>query len=323
MKLKILVLASMSLLANISHAQEFDYSFKESYEVSTPARLNLASFDGNLDIIPTDGNKILVYYIVKKGGRLMKIDRSELEKELIVTSENDKNTVRISVRQKELNRAFNFNVESIGVHFKVYVPKETACDLVTSDGSISMQGLTSDQQCKTSDGSIEIRDIGGNVQGRTSDGDVRVKQVKGRVDVGTSDGSIRLSSITGDVQASTSDGNIELDKVRGDIVVKTSDGYIDFTEISGSFKASTSDGNIKGSVVELRNELALRTSGGNINVTIPGSLGLDLDIKGESIDVPFKNFNGKFDKNYVRGQSNGGGIPVTLTTSDGNVTLNY
>ena len=322
MKPAILVFIYTILSVNISLAQEFEYSFKESYEVATPAQLDLSSFDGNLDVIPTDGNKILVYYIAKKGGKLLKIDRSDLEKDLIVESEHDKNRVAISVRQKNQYRSFNFEL-SIGVHFKVYVPKETACHLTTSDGNISIRNLISDQELKTSDGSIEVTDIGGNVRGRTSDGDVRVKQVKGLVDVGTSDGTIRLASIAGDVQASTSDGNIELEKVKGDIVVKTSDGYIDFKEISGSFRASTSDGNIKGNVVELKSKLALKTSGGNIEVSIPPQLGLDLDIKGESVDVPFKNFTGKFDKNFVRGQSNGGGIPVELTTSDGNVRLTY
>ncbi|HEX6226037.1 MAG TPA: DUF4097 family beta strand repeat-containing protein [Chryseolinea sp.] len=321
--MKLLTTIMFSVVAiSISHAQDFDYSFKETYDVSTPAQLDLKSFDGNVDIIPTDGSKIMVYYIVKKAGKLLKIDRRELEEDIIVESFNDNNSVRVAVKPKD--RLRNFSIEpSIGVHFKVYVPKETGCNLATSDGDISMQGLISDQQCKTSDGSIEITDIEGNVHGKTSDGDVRVRQIKGRVDVGTSDGTIRLANINGNVHASTSDGNIELDKVTGNIVVKTSDGYIDFKEVSGSFSASTSDGNIRGSVVELKDELSLRTSGGNINVSIPGQLGLDLDIKGESIDVPFKNFTGKFDKTYVRGQSNGGGIPVILSTSDGNVTLKY
>jgi DUF4097 and DUF4098 domain-containing protein YvlB len=322
MKRTLSILIHSLLAVVICHAQEFDYSFKESYAVSGPVSLNLKSFDGNLDVIPSDGNKILVYYIVKKGGKLLKIDRSELENDLIVDSHHDNNSVRISVRQKDHYRPFNFE-SSIGVHFKVYVPKETACELVTSDGNISLHGLISDQECKTSDGTIEISDIGGNVLGKTSDGDVRVTKVKGDVDVATSDGTIRLAGIMGNVEASTSDGNIELDKVTGDIGVKTSDGSINFKEISGSFRASTSDGNIRGNVVGLKKELALKTSGGNIDVSIPGQLGLDLDIKGESIDVPFKNFTGKFDKTFVRGQSNGGGIPVVLSTSDGNVTLEY
>ena len=83
MKLTILVFLCSIFAVSISYAQEFDYSFKESYEVSTPAQLDLSSFDGNLDVIPTDGNKILVYYIVKKGGKLLKIDRRSWRKSLL------------------------------------------------------------------------------------------------------------------------------------------------------------------------------------------------------------------------------------------------
>jgi DUF4097 and DUF4098 domain-containing protein YvlB len=259
---------------------------------------------------------------VKKGPKLLKIDRNELEQEHIVESNKTSNSVQIRVRRRHENRSFNFE-QTIGVHFKVYVPKETACLLKTSDGDISLSKLISDQECRTSDGSITIADVSGNVTGRTSDGDVRIKQIKGGVDVGTSDGNIVLAGVAGDVQASTSDGNIDLDKVNGNIVAKTSDGSIGFREISGSFRASTSDGNIKGNVTELKKELSLKTSDGNIDVRVPADLGLDLDIKAESIDVPFKNFTGKFDKKFVRGQSNGGGIPVVLSTSGGSVTLSY
>jgi hypothetical protein len=307
---------------SLCQAQDFDYSFKENYEVSLPARLALSSSDGNLDIIPSDGNKIQVFYIVKKANKVLKINREELEKDFIVEVVHANNSLKIIVKNK--NDFRNFNIDfSINVHFKVYVPKETSCDLHTSDGNISFSGLVSDQQCKTSDGNIHIENITGNVKGGTSDGNIHVKDIQGIVDVGTSDGTIELEKIRGNVQASTSDGNIKLDQVKGDIAVKTSDGYIEFREISGSFKAATSDGNIKGNVVELRNQLTLTTSGGNIDVTIPHELGLDLDIKGESIDVPFKNFSGKFDENFVRGKSNGGGIPVVLSTSDGNVKLTY
>lgn len=318
----ILLLLLFGILSTPLHGQDFDYSFKETYNVSTPAKLDLSSFDGNLDIIPIEGNKIQVYYIVRKAGKFLKINREELEEELIVETENSSNNLRISVRNKDDYRPFNFKLD-MGVSFKVYVPKETSCYLVTSDGNVSIAGLNADQQFKTSDGSIEVIEVSGDVTGKTSDGDVHIRKIKGNVDVQTSDGTIELETVGGDVHASTSDGNIKLNKVKGDIAVKTSDGYIDFREISGSFRASTSDGNIRGNVVDLKKELTLKTSDGNIEVTLPQALGLDLDIKGESIDVPFKNFTGKFDETYVRGQSNGGGIPVMLSTSGGNVRLIY
>ena len=300
--------------------QDFDYSFKETYKISSPAELELSSSDGSLDIIPSDGNQIQVFYIVRKGGKLLKIDRDKLEEDFIVETRSTANTVVIVVKEKRKYQGLNFDYGT-SVGFKVYVPKETMCRLTTSDGNITITGLNGDQQLKTSDGYIELAEISGSITGRTSDGDVRIRKIKGNVDIQTSDGTIELETVGGDVQASTSDGNIRLYRIKGDIAVRTSDGYIDFKEISGSFKASTSDGNIKGNVVELRKELTLKTSDGNIEVTLPEQLGLDLDIKAESIDVPFKNFTGKFDKTFVRGQSNGGGIPVVLTTSGGNVRL--
>src|SRR5688572_2515998 len=205
MKPLIPFLVGSFLLVLTTHAQDFEYSFKETYDVATPVRLHLASFDGNLEIIPTDGNKITAYYIVKKGMKLQKIDRNELEQELIVETSQTKNSVEIMVRRKNEDRAFNFDSQ-IAVNFKVYVPRETACVLKTSDGDISLSGLTSDQECKTSDGSISIANVSGDVNGKTSDGDVRLKEVKGRVDIGTSDGNIVLYSIAGDVHGSTSDG---------------------------------------------------------------------------------------------------------------------
>lgn len=314
----LLICALVSLSTAI--AQDFDYSFKETYKVSAPAQLGLSSSDGSLDIIPSEGNEIQVFYIVRRAGKLLKINREKLEEDFIVETESSSNAVKISVKDKRQNQVFNFDYET-SVGFKVYVPKETMCNLATSDGNITITGLNGDQHLKTSDGSIELADISGSVTGRTSDGDVHIRKIRGNVDIQTSDGTIELETVGGDVQASTSDGNIRLNRIKGDIGVKTSDGYIDFKEISGSFKATTSDGNIRGTVVELRRELTLKTSDGNIEVTLPEQLGLDLDIKAESIDVPFKNFTGKFDKTFVRGQSNGGGIPVVLTTSGGNVRL--
>ena len=301
-------------------AQDFDYSFAQTYKVSTPAKLDLSSSDGHLDIIPSSGNEIRVFYIVRRAGQLVKTDLKKLEEDFDIEIESASNAVKIIVKDKRQYKLFSFE-HSLSVGFMVFVPLETMCNLITSDGNINITGLSGDQRLRTSDGSIEVAEITGNISGRTSDGDVHVRKIKGAVDMQTSDGTIAIESIGGDVTAATSDGNIRLNRVKGDIAVKTSDGYIDFKEISGPFKASTSDGNIRGTVSELRKELTLRTSDGNIDVTLPEQLGLDLDIKAESIDVPFKNFTGKFDKTFVRGQSNGGGIPVVLTTSGGNVRL--
>jgi hypothetical protein len=289
--------------------------------VSTPVALEVSSFDGNIDVLPASGNEIEVFYIARKNGRVLKITREELEKEVVLHVEPEKNGLNIQVKSRFENQSWFNSTDQVHVSFRILTPKQTACVLHTSDGNVAVEGLTSDQRIKTSDGNIKVAQINGSVTGNTSDGNVSILDIKGSVETGTSDGNIRLENIMGNIQSSTSDGNIELTNVKGDIYAKTSDGDIYFTNVSGSLKGNTSDGNIRGSFVELKKELTARTGDGNISIKIPGNLGLDLDIRGESLNVPLNNFSGKSEKKSIQGKSNGGGIAVNLTTSDGSITL--
>jgi DUF4097 and DUF4098 domain-containing protein YvlB len=316
-----LTLAVCILCTSASMSQDFEYSFKEDYKVSIPARLALSSFDGNIEIIPSDGNVIQVYYIVKKDIRLMRIGRAELEKELIVEVDHDNDRLEISVKPKD-NWTFNWR-DRMNVHFKVYVPTQTSCDLNTSDGNVALSGLSGPQQFRTSDGNIRVSEIGGDIRGSTSDGNILAERIKGSAELKTSDGDLILENIAGNVRSSTSDGNIRIMKVNGDISLRTSDGDISFETISGSLEAVTSDGNVKGNMADLRNQLTVRTSDGNIDLIIPEGLGLNLNIKGESLQVPLTNFTGHSDDERIEGQLNGGGVAVNLVTSDGRVKLSH
>jgi DUF4097 and DUF4098 domain-containing protein YvlB len=322
MKTLTLLLAGFVLSISAVRAQDQDHSFKESYAVASPARLTISSHDGNIHVMQAKGSGIEVFYIVRKDNRILKISREELEKEVTLEVIKDQNSLVINARYKNIKPSFN-SKDRMSVSFNIYVPKETSCDLVSSDGNISLEGLISTQRCKTSDGNIDITDVTGDVTGNTSDGNVEVNGINGSVKVGTSDGNIRLDNIQGDVQCVTSDGNINLFKIAGNTSARTSDGHISFKELSGSFNASTSDGSVRGNIIALKTQLSIKTGDGNIDVTIPSNLGLDLDIKGESIHVPLTNFSGRSDDKVIQGKTNGGGIAVMLSTSDGNVTLNY
>src|SRR5687767_4382806 len=78
-------------------AQELDYSFREKYTVSLPAQISIASFDGNIEVIPSANEQIQVYYIVKRNNKLLNISRKELEQELIVEVFAENNSLKIKV----------------------------------------------------------------------------------------------------------------------------------------------------------------------------------------------------------------------------------
>lgn len=302
-------------------AQDARYSFKESYDLGAGAQVSVSSSDGNIEALSFEGNKADIFYIVKKHNKILEISRQELEKELTLEVVHSGNSLSIVVKYKNEFQSLNWNDKMV-VSFRLQLPQETSCDLRTSDGNISMKGLKNNQKCKTSDGDLNISDIGGSLTAATSDGNITIKKVNGDVEAKTSDGNINIESIKGDASASTSDGNISVYDLSGTTILKTSDGDILFKDLTGSLTATTSDGNVGGNLLRLTKELTIRTSDGNITVAIPDKLGLDLDIKGESLNIPLTNFSGRSDEKIIRGKSNGGGIPVNLSTS-GNVKLSY
>jgi hypothetical protein len=282
-----------------ARAQENDHSFSDTFKVSQPAQLVVSSDDGNIEVLPSDKSHIEVYYILRKNNKLLKISRVDLKKEVTLVVTSSANGANISISYpSNLGRKLSDGLTStnwnnrIVVNLKIYVPKQTACNLRTSDGNIRLDGLSSNQVFKTSDGNIHVSNIKGSVKGHTSDGNIVSEDIRGPVDLKTSDGDISLEDIAGNVSSSTSDGKMQATNIKGDLSLKTSDGHIQFSAVEGSVFAHTSDGSIKGDIIKLHKELTLETGDGNIDVTIPDGLGLQLDIKAESIHTSLKNFQG-------------------------------
>lgn len=317
--MKFLPLIVCLLIVSTVAAQDARFSFKESYTLTQPSQLSISSSDGDIEVVNIEGTNTDVFFIVKKHNKVLSMNRAALEKELNLTIEKTDNSLTIAVKYPNTQGMIDWR-ERVTVSFRVQAPKGTSCDLRTSDGNISLAGLTPDQKMRTSDGDIKVENVKGAVWASTSDGNITAHNVGGMLEVKTSDGDIHVSEVFAGASASTSDGNITITKAKGDIRAKTSDGDISFQDLEGALTASTSDGNIRGNIQRLTKELSAHTSDGNINISVPANLGLDLDIKGESLDVPLTNFSGRSDKKRIQGKSNGGGIPVNLSTS-GNVRL--
>jgi len=232
------------------------------------------------------------------------------------------------------------NEKGISIGFKVYAPRAVSTNLKTSGGSIKIASLTGEQNFTTSGGSLKVDDLEGAIHGRTSGGSIEVtncrkdielvtsggsikaSDLKGRIDLKTSGGSITLNSLNGEIEAITSGGSVRGDGITGTLNTGTSGGSVRLANVSGSLKASTSAGSVEVSMTELGKYLDLSSSAGSIRVTMPMDKGLDLNLKGNKVNIPLKNFDGNAEKDRVSGKMNGGGIPVTLSASSGSVYVN-
>jgi hypothetical protein len=230
--------------------------------------------------------------------------------------------------------------KGISIGFKVYTPRNVTTNLKTSGGSIRIASLNGEQNFTTSGGSLKVEDLSGIIHGRTSGGSIEVvncskeinletsggsikaTELKGKVELNTSGGSIQLHNINGDIVAHTSGGSIKGENISGALDTGTSGGSVRLANVSGSLKASTSAGSVEVEMTKLGKYVDISSSAGSVRVTMPLDAGMDLDLKGNKVSIPLKNFDGRVEKEYVRGKMNGGGIPVTLSASSGSVYVN-
>ena len=319
MKSAVLISVLFFLIGTLGQAQENKFSFKEQYDISSPAKLEISTGDGDIQVLPGEKGIIIVFYIVHKGNNFVNISKEELETHVIIDITHNESLLDISVKNRNKN---NWN-NQYNVSFEIYTPIQTSCNLKSSDGDIKLSGLNADQKCKTSDGDIRIKKINGYVDLHTSDGDINAFVNNGDADMETSDGDIHAESIEGTAQITTSDGDISIKDAAGAITATTSDGDIIVSDCSGSLIASTSDGDIRGNFIKITGNLSLITSDGDINISIPKSMGFNLTLKGETLKTPEMDFSGKTDEHHIEGKVNGGGIPLELITSDGTIVLSY
>ena len=319
MKSVLFISVLVFLFSTFGQAQENKFSFKEQYDVDAPAKLKISTSDGDIKVLTGKEGTFEVFYIVHKNGSIIKTSREELENDFIIDIEHENNLLDISVRnKKQVTWKINYDVS-----FKIYAPVQTSCSLASLDGDIKFSGFNADQKCRTSDGDIKIEKINGSIDIVTSDGDIRAWEINGDADLETSDGDVLIENIEGTINIVTSDGDVSIKSAIGAINAVTSDGDIAFSDCSGSLIAATSDGDIEGNLIKVTNKVSLVTSDGDIELSVPGGLGLYIKLKGENIKTPTMNLQGKIDEHHVEGKVNGGGVPLEMITSDGAVILSF
>jgi hypothetical protein len=172
---------------------------------------------------------------------------------------------------------------------------------------------TVDLEGRTSDGSLKVSGLNGTVQLQTSDGSVDVADVSGAIRLKASDGSIQMHNISGTLESRSSDGRVHIDGQFTGVQVHTSDGSLELTMAEGTKLATAS---------------RIESSDGRVVIHVPPTLAADLEVHTSDghiqCDLPLvmDGYDSKSDSGHnLRGRVNGGGVPLSIRTSDGNVTI--
>lgn len=276
----------------------------ESFTMNGAGNLDVQTSGGHITVEGSSSNTVRVEMYVRKNGRNLLPEDIDLEDWNIDISQSSSSIQAAAKRTSNRNRGW-FGNNNLSISFVVYTPREMSSKLKTSGGQIETRGLEGNQKIATSGGHLELTSLKGTIEARTSGG------------------HINLSDIQGDLEARTSGGHIDVHTSEGNIQLKTSGGHIDLAEVSGTIEAKTSGGSITADFTSIGQFADLKTSGGNVNISVPQKLGLDLNLRGSYVSTRLANFSGEVDRDEVIGKLNGGGPKISARTSGGTVSLSF
>lgn len=296
----------------------------KTFELNQPGTLNARSSGGGVVVRTHDQNKVIVELFVRKNGRVLSPSDDEVEDVLegydLDISQNG-SVISANVQRKE---RFNF-MENTGISLNIIVPEEVSCNASSSGGGLKVSGVKGTHVLSSSGGGVQLEDITGNTKARSSGGRVTANDLDGDAHLTSSGGGVTVDGATGKLYARSSGGGVHLLNIDGDVEAGSSGGGVNVDATGGSVKATSSGGPVKVRIGNLSGELYLQSSGGGVDAIILNGekQGLDLDLSSGRVNIELNNFSGSVEKNRVKGKLNGGGIPVYMRSSGGNVNVSF
>lgn len=220
---------------------------------------------------------------------------------------------------------------------------------ISSGGNVEVGSVGSDLTVKTGGGNVRVQAAKGRIITQSGGGNVQIGSGSA-VAVNTGGGNVEVSECGGTLEAMTGGGSIDMGRVLGSASVRTSGGNIRFANARSAVNASSGGGSI-----ELRGNLegaTVETGGGSIVVEFTGAnfRGSNLEtpagdvivyltgdvranvsaviedgsghrIRSEMPDIVVRNSAGGFGSRRIvaEGQLNGGGAPLIVRTTRGDI----
>lgn len=278
-------LLAAALIATQAFAQDAEHDWAKTYSISGKPTLTIETGDSNLRIHSCGDCKTI---------------------SVKVHSERKLSDYRLEESQSGDHVSFLFKDKPhIGVHISWTNHGETYVEVETPG--------TLDLDAKTSDGNMSARDLEGDLQIHTGDGGADLNNLRGAIRLKSSDGNMTLQNASGTLEARSSDGHMKVDGNFSAVQLHSSDGGLDFVLADGAKLTAAS---------------RIESSDGSVNIRVPHDFAADLDISSSdghidcSLPLTMDHYDSREGSgNHMRGKVNSGGVPLSIHTSDGNVTI--
>jgi Putative adhesin len=283
-----LPLAALAVFSSLTAlAQDSDHSWSRTYPVTGKPTLTLETSDAGIEFHPCgDCHEIRI--------RIELVGRKLSDYRLEEGQSGDE--VRFLFKE----------LPHVGAH--IFWHKEETRVTVETPAQLTLQA-------RTSDGNLTLSGLQGDLSLTTGDGNVTLDHVSGNLRIKSGDGQVKITNADGAIDARTSDGNLSVDGLFHALALHTSDGTLDLSLREGTKLAAAS---------------TIQSSDGSVTIRVPQSFAADLNVHTSdghvdcTLPVTMDNYQSGGDQSHqFRGKLNGGGAPLTIHTSDGNVKIQY
>ncbi len=312
----VVLLTVIAVLApNSLCAKEFRFDYQKILQTGREAELDLTYISGNLEVISTDEDRIIIEAVKKVNA--VSMDEAEMVADHIeIKVHHDKKKVAVVanyLRMRNRSQSFWQKVLGVGgsdsfgeVDWRIQVPQ--GCRISISNTS----------------GAISISHIEGDVDIRSSSADIQLLSIEGEVNVEAAAGTTVGELLFGSVTVRQAQGKIDLKFVEGDIRVKAASANIDVHQDRGSIDLSTTTGDARVQTnLDSSRDYFFETETGNLSVTIPETSSGNIRIESQTGDIQtdmpiaIKSMN----RRQLEGSFGSGGVKVSLISISGDVTI--
>jgi hypothetical protein len=282
-----LPLAALALLSSSAGlAQDSDHSWSRTYPVTGKPTLTLETSDAGVEFRSCgDCREIRIHIEVE--GRTLSDYRLE--------EGQSGNEVHFLFKERP----------HMGAHIAWH--KEQSRVTVESPAELTLEA-------RTADGNVNLSSLQGDLNLTTGDGNLTLDRVSGNLRIRSGDGRVKITNADGAIDAHTSDGNLSVDGLFHALALHTSDGTLDLSLRDGSKLAGPS---------------TIQSSDGSVTIRVPQNFAADLNVHTSdghvdcALPLTMDHYQSGGEGHQLRGKLNGGGTPLTVHTSDGNVKIEY
>lgn len=319
----------------------YDVNDTEQVNLGTAKRIEIRTISTNTNVlksgtnevkasltghVTTTNKKAVPYLEMSHSGDTIIIEQKREESLIIgMYSSNVKFDIRIpeSFKGDITFKGSSGNLNASDFEFKSFHAELTSGDVVlrnlllkeefylsSTSGNLTLEGLTAS-----------------NAVLKSTSGDKRLSnlEVNGNVEIVSHSGNTKIADIScNKITVECTSGDITVDGCKTDLIYLTSQsGNVTVRDLEGAARVGATSGNIEVNASAPRGEYNLEAHSGNVKLLLPSGTGFELYAKVSSgnINCGFHLDNRSEEKRSLRGTAGSGEIPVTISTTSGNINL--